>query len=166
MKPRLGLLAIVIALAVTAGTADAKPVAFSKSYETKKKFGIGFGLGVPSSLTGKLFLNPAFAIDFGIGANLFYRQGFHVNADITWNPFVAIEGETFLAPLYLGIGGRFLQADGSYVGVRIPVGLSFDFAKKPLEIFSEVAFVFDFLAGDADGRPVDFNSLIGLRYYL
>src|SRR5262249_822544 len=61
---------IILALGLMAGVAEAQrphPQGFGgSSFEANKKFGIGLELGEPTGITGKLFLTPNQALDFGI----------------------------------------------------------------------------------------------------
>jgi len=160
--------AIAISLLVSflaAAHAEARPVALSKRFDTDKKVGAGLMLGSPTAVSAKYFFTPEIAVDLGIGANVIRkRDGFHVNADLLWHPFVAIEGKTFLAPLYLGGGFRYL-AHHDRAGIRFPVGLSFDFGGKPIDLFVELAAIYDIaMAEEAEG-VLDLNLATGLRYY-
>ncbi|MCG8424927.1 MAG: hypothetical protein MJE77_44150 [Proteobacteria bacterium] len=161
--------AIVVSAVVLVGTANARPLAISKPFETDKTFGVGLAVGVPSGLTGKYLFTSQFALDFGAGGYYAYRDrdGLHLHGDILWHPFVAVEGETFLAPFYLGLGGRVLNYDDiTHLGIRIPLGVAFDFKDIPVDVFLESALVVDVSVSEDGKGKVDFNGLIGLRYYL
>jgi hypothetical protein len=164
---------MVLALLLAAASAHARPLALSKSFETDKKLGAGLMLGVPLGGVGKLVLSDQLAVDLGLGAYLAYRDrtGFHMHADLLWHPFVAVEGETFLAPLYVGLGTRLQNHDGlTHLGVRVPVGIAFVFDRLPIDIFLETALVYDFSISEpeldeAAPGAVDVNGLVGLRYF-
>lgn len=165
------ILASVVLLATA--SAHARPLALSKRFETTKMLGLGVTLGVPSGVSGKLMFTPEWAVDLGVGAYLAYRDrdGMHVHADLLWQPFVAVEGQSFLAPMYFGIGPRILRHDEiTHIGVRIPVGISFMFDKTPVDIFLEGAFVYDFSISEPavdqeSPGAVDVNGLVGVRYF-
>ena len=57
--------------------------------------------------------------------------------------------------------------DVSALGIRVPVGIAFDFNNVPLDIFIELALVFDFIFDDYydDDFDVDFNPAVGIRYW-
>ncbi|MCB9571137.1 MAG: DUF3996 domain-containing protein [Kofleriaceae bacterium] len=193
------LLIVALALGVVtadawidSGTADARPRPAGRhrksNFEANKTFGLGLMLGAPTGLSGKYFVGRSNAIDFGIGTIYGYRgrHGLHVHADYLWHPLSLTSAPAFELPLYIGIGGRFYNGDRCYlyanngkcdyyyngytaVGVRAPIGISFDFNNVPIDIFGEIAFVFDFLV-DHDSRYdngvyFDVNGAIGLRYY-
>ena len=155
-------------LLLAATSVHARPVAISKSFETDKKLSAGVMLGVPTGLSLEYMLTPTLAVDLGVGAYLLYRErdGFHVHGDLLWHPFVAVDGVSFQAPLYVGVGARFLRHDGiTHLGVRAPVGISFVFNKTPVEVFMEGALVVDFSVSEPDQGAVDVNGLVGLRYF-
>lgn len=164
VSPTLPTLALIVALGA-ATSAEARPVALSKRFETDKKTGVGLMVGSPTALSAKYFLTPEIAVDLSLGANLVRkRDGFHLNADLLWHPFVAVEGITFLAPLYVGGGFRYLDHDAR-AGIRFPVGISFVFDEKPLGLFAEVAVIYDVtMAEEADG-VLDPEMAVGARYY-
>ena len=129
--------------------------------------------GVPSGLSGKYYVGSDTAIDFGFGTYYRHRYDSAVNlhADFLWHPLVLAQTEPFWLPLYFGLGARFLDHGNdrdrnhdTHVGLRVPLGIAFDFNNVPLDIFLEVAFVLDFIREDGHGYS-DFNTAFGLRYY-
>lgn len=171
--------------------ADARPRPASSSkmsdFQANKTFGLGIMLGAPSGLSGKYYLSADTALDFGLGTIYGYRdrRGFHIHGDFLWHPFSLASADAFELPFYFGIGARLLNGsrcydydrgrcdyyyrDYSALGVRAPVGLSFDFNNIPLDIFVELALVVDFLL-DHDERYddalyLDINGAFGIRYY-
>jgi hypothetical protein len=176
MRPWHLSVVLTLALLLAAASAQARPLAISQRFDTDKKIGAGVMLGVPISAVGKLMLTPELALDLGLGAYVAYRDrtGFHMHADLLFHPFVAVEGETFQAPLYLGLGPRLLHYDGTtHVGVRVPLGISFVFDNAPIDVFLETAFIYDLSisqdetgeVGQSSPGAVDVNGLVGLRYY-
>lgn len=161
---------VVALLLASVGSAEAGPAELEKDFETDKTVGVGLMLGVPAGLSAKFFLVDQLAIDLGIGGQLGYRDrdGFAIHADVLWHPFVAVEGRSFLAPLVLGVGARFLDYDQtSRIGVRVPVGLSFDFTDLPIDVFGELALVVDVAVDNGDDTsPIDANFVVGARYFL
>ncbi len=183
---RLLALSMIVALAASS-TADARPRPKSfgsgqKKFEANKKFGIGLELGEPSGLNGKLFLSPDTAIDFGLGyiyGHYYAGDGIHLYADYLWHPFTLTSAEPFELPFYVGIGGRFWDFDygcnrfredcaynASAFGVRVPIGIAFDFNNIPLDIFIQLVPTFDFYRGHRDRNlhlGVDFS--VGFRFW-
>src|SRR5262249_46966486 len=136
-----------------------------------------------AGLTGKVFLAPSHAIDFGIGDLYegYYVDrvggGLHIYADYLWHPFVLAKTEPFELPFYVGVGGRFWDfdyacdprgvcANASLFGIRVPVGIAFDFNNVPLDIFVQIVPTLDFYR-DFVGRNAyfDFDFTVGIRYW-
>ena len=68
---------------------------------------------------------------------------------------------SFELPFYIGVGGRFWDFEycervgpdlfcdrGSAFGVRVPIGIAFDFNNAPLDIFVQLVPTIDLLFGD------------------
>jgi hypothetical protein len=153
------------------------------SFEANKTFGLGLELGEPTGLNGKLFLSPAGALDFGVGwiyRHYYYGDGFHLYADYLWHPVSLVHAAAFELPLYIGVGLRYWEFDycdmrvctynGSAMGIRIPVGITFDFNHVPLDIFTQLVPVVDFVYGDYYDRYRDrehfgIDLSVGIRYW-
>jgi hypothetical protein len=183
----LGLAAGIVGVDAVVDTASAearrRPAARKQSnFQANKTFGLGIMLGAPTGLSGKYYLGPDTALDFGIGGLYGYhrRRGLHLHADYLWHPVSLVSADAFELPLYVGVGGRFFSWEryyrddrryygGSAVGVRVPVGIAFDFNDVPIDIFIELAFVVDFIVRseyrDDPFLGFDVNPAIGFRYY-
>ena len=77
--------AIIVAIGLFASHAAeaqrARPHGFGgERFEANKKFGLGLELGEPTGITGKLFISPDNALDFGIG-DLYH--GYYINGAAT-----------------------------------------------------------------------------------
>ncbi len=184
IRPRSLLLAFALSLSIVSlapGDAEARPRprGFGKSnFEANKTFGLGLMLGSPSGLSGKYFLGPSTAFDFGVGVIgcCRGRDGIHLHADFLWHPVNLVHTEPFELPLYFGIGGRIFdydwdrdgdRYDGFAIGVRGPLGIAFDFNNVPLDIFIEIALVLDFIVDDRydDDIFLDLDGAVGIRYW-
>lgn len=151
--------------------ADARPRPRAEKFTANKEFGLGLMIGAPTGLSGKYYLSADNAIDFGLGVVRHFRNrdGLHIHADYLWHPAVLLTAEPFVMPLYFGVGARFFDFsdnndDDLSVGVRVPLGIALDFNNVPIDIFFELAFVFDFIVDRGD-TYADLNGAIGLRYY-
>jgi hypothetical protein len=162
------LLAVVAALAAGATTARAD----STGGSDKGVFGLGIIAGEPTGVSGKYYLGNDTAIDGAIGFAIIGR-GFQAHSDFLWHPIVIDQKESFVLPLYVGVGARILRhnsggsddVDHTRIGLRVPVGILFDFTEIPLDVFAEVAGVGDYrTAGDSD-FALDINLGVGARYY-
>ncbi len=156
--------------AASPGLAESRPRPQKpKSFESNKGFGLGLMLGVPTGLSGKLYLSKDTALDFAIGSYYRYSDALDVHMDFLWHPFVLTQNETMWIPFYFGVGVRAIDTNRDDrgqdidLGVRVPVGLAIDLNNTPLDFFLEAAFVFDIV--NERGRRSDFNMAVGMRYY-
>jgi hypothetical protein len=155
----------------------------SGGFEANKTFGLGVELGEPDGLNGKVFVSRTGAIDFGVGEiydHYYYGNGFHIYGDYLWHPALLAATPSFELPFYVGVGLRFWDFDycymnvcdysGTAVGVRVPLGISFDFNNVPLDIFLQVVPVLDFLGGDyytrfGDREHFGIDGSVGIRVW-
>lgn len=176
-----GLLVLCGLLGLT-DTADAKRRRLKKRYRhatavhasSPGTFGLGLILGGPTGLSGKLFLSDALAVDFAAG---YYRgfggdHGGGGHADLLIHPFSLGDLGVFSMPLYFGVGGRvaadrdmgrFDTEDGLDVGVRVPLGVAFEFNRLPLDIFLELALIVEVVEDDED--KVHLDAAGGIRFW-
>ena len=179
MTPRTSLLASVLVLAC-AGTAAARPRPSGhiggKRFEANNTFGLGLELGAPFGLTGKYFLAPDRALDFGIGwIDYYYHDRYGVNfyGDYLWHPVSFVSTESFELPFYIGVGARIWHFDdrrvtgqsGDAFGVRVPAGVSFDLNNVPLDIFGQLTFVVDFFHNGPHNVYPGIEGSVGIRYW-
>ena len=180
MKSRMLVLLAAIAMVLgSASDSEARnrPRRAKSDFKANKGFGLGIMFGAPFGLSGKYYLSESTALDFGVGAYYRFRydDAFQFHVDYLWHPVVLAKTDAFWLPLYVGVGGRVLDHgrdrdrdfdDDTHVGVRAPLGLSFDFENVPLDIFFEFALVVDFIQDRDDNHDiVDLNSSVGIRYY-
>ena len=159
---------LLLALARVA-FADDQPAAGDGTRGDKGTFGIGVVLGEPTGISAKLYLRDDRAIDVGVG-EAFAASGLDVHGDYLFHPWILQNRDTFVLPVYLGPGLRFIDyaggADGpSHValGLRAVVGILFDFKSVPLDVFLEVAGIgqYDFKTSFGIGG----SAGAGVRYY-
>ncbi len=149
-----------------------------------RDFGLGFALGRPSSLVGKVFLGGENALDFGLGfssfgSNCWDRDGdrycdnrwrfnhITANVDYLWQDEI-VRGTGAKLDWHIGVGGRiWLYEDGYNDGLalaaRMPVGLDLTFPKPDfLEVYLELApalYVFPSVGLDL------VEAQLGVRFY-
>jgi hypothetical protein len=183
---RLLALSITLGLALVAmaPSADARPRPAGhiggKKFSANKTFGLGLELGYPDGLNGKYFLSDSGALDFGLGYvyNHYYAgDGLNLYVDYLWHPLVLASADAFELPLYVGVGGRFWDFNyacdrngnncdgGSAIGVRVPVGISFDFNNVPLDIFVQVAPTLDFFRRYNRDVYLGIWPSVGIRFW-
>lgn len=170
--------ALVCGAAVVApgdAAARPRPAGRTSNFSANKTFGLGLMLGAPSGLSGKYYLGPSTAIDFGVGVIRYYRHrrsNVHFHADFLWHPVSLASTRPFELPLYFGIGARLwdfddedIDDDGFGLGVRAPIGIALDFNNVPLDVFFELALVVDLFFNYDDDYGGDINGAVGVRYY-
>ena len=153
------------------------------SFQANKIFGLGLELGEPTGLTGKYFVSDSGALDFGLGwiyRHYYYGDGLHLYLDYLWHPTSLASTPSFELPFYIGVGFRFWDFEycfqgvcgygGSAMGVRVPLGIAFDFNTAPLDLFFQIVPVIDFLRGDYYDRYRDrahfgVDASVGLRFW-
>lgn len=127
--------------------------------------GVGLIVGEPTGLSVKYWLSDDEAVDAGAGWSFSGHDSFHLHADYLVHRFEIIDTDEDAgrAPLYYGIGARIKdKRDGTALGARVPLGISYMFADTPFDLFAEIVPILD-LAPDVD---LDINVAIGFRFYL
>ena len=180
MKPTSLVLFSVLLTAATQADARPRPSGFGgKSFEANKTFGIGLELGDFAGITGKYFLsNGSNALQFGLGGYAgYYRDyyGYHLYFDYLWHPVSLTSQPAFELPFFIGIGGRFWdfedrrinnRYDEAYAfGLRVPLGIAFDFNNVPIDIFLQLVPTLNFFSGYRDNFGFWFDFSIGIRYF-
>ena len=170
------VLVTVFALVAVAPSVDARPrPRRAARFQANKTFGLGIMLGAPTGLSGKFFLGADTALDFGVGWNreFRYHRGVAAHMDFLWHPVTLAQTQPFYLPLYVGLGGRILQHDRyqndyddhTHVGVRAPIGIALDFNNIPLDIFFELALVFDVIVDNEEHGYIDLDGAVGARFW-
>ena len=157
---------IVVTFALISGTALAQDTLAERG-----PFGVGamFGMTGPNprylaGVTAKYFLDETHAIDSAV----LYRfdsdnDDWYIWADYLYHFRELIESDYGEAPVYVGIGGRakFQENNDDKFGIRFPVGLAYEFAIAPVDLFIEVVPIWDV----ALSYDFDLEGGFGLRYY-
>ena len=125
-------------------------------------FGIGVLLGEPTGLSAKVRLGPTSAIDAAAAWSFVDEGSFYFHADylVHFNDIFTVDpGEL---PLYVGAGGMISLREDPLLGLRIPVGLAYEFEPVPLDVFFEIAPGM----GIFPETSLEFGGGIGIRYYV
>jgi len=124
-------------------------------------FGLGIIVGEPTGLSGKYFLNANNAIDAAVAWSFKKEAALHIHADYLYHDNSFFNVRTGKLPVYFGFGGRIKLQDKSRFGVRVPVGIAYQFPKAPVDLFVEIVPLLDLIPD----TQFDFNGAIGVRYY-
>lgn len=148
-----------------------------KSFEANKTFGLGLELGSPAGITAKYFLTESNALQFGLGwYNGYYRDnfGYHIYGDYLWHPISLVSASAFEMPLFVGVGLHFMDFedrrdrdyyDATGFGIRVPVGIAFDFNDIPLDIFLQFVPSLNFYNDYRDRGGLWVDVSLGIRYW-
>ena len=124
------------------------------------QLGLGLMLGAPTGGTAKYWTKKTQAIDAGVG----FSGNLVFHADYLWHAWEVLPqpNEGKLGG-YVGLGGRFRnrEKDSLEFGFRTPLGIAYWVARRPIELFVEIAPVFKVNANSA----LDLDGLVGLRVH-
>jgi len=134
---------------------------FGFSYSSQNNFGIGVIIGSPTGISAKYYIKENIGLDCGFGWSL-KKNVFRLHSDLLFHNYTLLE-KSFDFPfvLYYGGGIKLLFADKDEFGVRIPVGLLYNFEKPTIDIFLEIVPVVKLLPDTG----FDLDAALGARYY-
>jgi len=128
----------------------------------QKRTGIGIIAGEPTGLSAKWRLNERNGVD-GAAAWSFGRKkdALQLHGDYLRHRFDLLSVDRGRLPFYYGIGGRIVFGDKAVLGVRVPIGLAYEFESDPIDIFLEIVPVLDVVPS------TDFflNAALGARVW-
>ena len=133
-------------------------VATAGLFAQNSGLGVGIILGEPTGLSAKLWTGKTTAFDAAAAWSFGDEGALHLHADMLFHNFGLIN-ETL--PVYYGIGARIKLADDPNIGLRVPVGIAYQFAKAPFDVFLEIVPLLDLVPATDFGL----NAAIGVRYY-
>lgn len=125
----------------------------SAAQKNNRRLGFGVMLGVPTGFNIKIWTSHNTAIDGGYSKSFNWEEHSQLHLDFLYHDFDII---------YIGIGGRIKFENKKRVGLRVPIGINYRFAKNTFDFFLEFATIFDF----APKFGVDYNTSIGIRFYI
>jgi hypothetical protein len=129
----------------------------------KNGFGAGIILGDPTGLSAKAWLDKTNAVDFGLGYSFIPSdKKISLHADFLFH----LDGIKYThgrIPIYYGFGARlrFRESVSGSFGARGVIGALHYFKEVPVDLFFEIAPVFQLLPKTA----LHFDVGIGARYY-
>ena len=124
-------------------------------------FGLGFMLGEPTGISFKKWTGSQTAVDGAVAWSFANKDSLHLHVDYLVHNFSLIVEERVKIPIYFGLGIRLKAEKDTKFGFRIPVGISYIFEKTPLDIFVELAPLFDLVPG----TKFSISGGVGIRYY-
>ncbi len=120
---------------------------------------VGIILGEPTGLSAKQWLGEGASLDLAVAWSFIVPPSFYVHVDYQQHldELDIDEGDLLF---FVGLGLKLRVGQQLNLGVRIPLGLVYEFDGVPLEVFLEIAPVMDLfpaVAANAGGG-------IGIRY--
>ena len=123
--------------------------------------GAGIIVGEPTGISLKYWTGELSAFDGAIAWSFGKEDALHLHADmLLHNPDLITVSQGSL-PVYYGLGVRIKLEDKSKIGVRIPVGVAYQFVEAPFDIFLEVVPLLDLVPATDFGL----NAALGVRYF-
>jgi hypothetical protein len=128
-----------------------------------KGFGIGVMIGQPTGLTAKNWMSEGNALDFALGFSFAKNyNGVNMHSDYLWHSYNIIQSkEKFVLYYGPGLSLRTGKNGNGQFGIRGEVGLEWMSHSVPIDVFMEIAPVFNFIASTGFNIDADF----GARYY-
>jgi len=133
----------------------------SSTYAQYRGFGLGIILGEPTGISAKLTTNHINAFDFAAAWSFKDRGHLLLQADYIWHNFDLIQVPSGRLPFYYGIGGRVIFSNDPLVGIRIPVGLDYQFEREPIDIFVEIVPILDIIPA----TKFNMGGGLGVRFW-
>lgn len=125
-------------------------------------FGAGVMLGEPTGISIKQWLSPHSAFDAAAAWSFGDQSAFHVHLDYLAHTNARSDSDIGQILFYFGIGGRVkAEEEEERVGVRVPLGVAYEFDESPLDVFFEIAPILDL----APATEVRVNGGLGVRYF-
>jgi hypothetical protein len=172
MKRTLIAAALLMICAVSARSADStvmvtntRPATITNNFAGR--LGAGIILGEPIGVSAKYWFNDMLAIDGALGAS-FDGHGdndlsLYLHSDVLWHTFKLIKVSKGRLPAYIGAGAlvRIRDNRDNQFGLRMPLGLAYQFEDAPLDIFAEIGPAIDI----APGLRGEVTGGIGIRFW-
>jgi hypothetical protein len=126
-------------------------------------FGIGIIIGEPTGIDAKYYLSRENAIEAAAAWSLESDNTFQIQVDYLFHKYDLIKVEQGELPLYFGFGGRLAirENEDDLIGIRFPVGLDYNFAGAPIDIFGAIVPILEL----APSTDFELEGAIGARFF-
>jgi hypothetical protein len=136
--------------------------------DSNHNVGLGIMLGEPTGLSFKIWNRQTVAWDAGAAWSFVGGKYFQIHGDFLLHNFNLFRVETGRMALYYGAGARIKfgssDSDGgssTVLSLRVPIGISYEFERTPVELFLEVVPMLDLIPS----TEVQMAGAVGFRYY-
>lgn len=139
----------------------------SVSFSQTNSFGVGIIVGEPTGLSMKVKMSENTAIDGALGWSFVDEGSVHIHGDFLLHDYSLISVDEGSLPVYYGVGGRIKLrnrdrgTDDDRIGIRVPVGLAYEFSSRKVDIFLELVPILDL----TPKSRFTMNAAIGVRYF-
>jgi hypothetical protein len=139
----------------------------SLSFSQTNSFGFGIIVGEPTGLSMKVKMSENTAVDGALGWSFVDEGSVHIHGDFLLHDYSLISVDEGRLPVYYGVGGRIKLknrdrgVDDDRVGIRVPVGLAYEFSSRQVDIFLELVPILDL----TPKSRFSINAAIGVRYF-
>ncbi|MFC1485454.1 hypothetical protein ACFL55_00310 [Candidatus Latescibacterota bacterium] len=146
----------VIIIAFSAGSAGAQD----------NSIGLGFMIGEPTGLSGKVWWDDTMAFDGGVAWSFTDDTELSLHGDAIWHNWRVLMDAFEITrdiqlPLYYGVGGRLTAGDDTRLGIRFVIGVSMIFEDAPFDLFLEAAPIMDV----APETVLRAHAAVGVRFW-
>jgi hypothetical protein len=122
---------VILAVLALAAVASAEKSFFGLGLFGGTAIGHGeFGGGAH----GRMWLDQTNAVDITLNVN---GKGMSVGGEYKINNYDTFQASSGRVPWYYGIGGSLFVGGDVGLGINIPIGVSYEFAGAPLDVFAE-----------------------------
>jgi len=129
--------------------------------QSNHNVGLGLMLGEPTGFSFKMWNRQTVAWDAGAAWSFVNEKNFQIHGDLLLHNFNLFRVETGRMAFFYGLGARMKFADSLTVSLRIPIGISYEFERTPVELFIEVVPMVDLIPA----TEVNMAGALGFRYY-
>lgn len=135
--------------------------------------GVGLILGQPTGLSAIYKPSKSLGYDLALAWSFSdHHESAYLHANRLWIQNGGLRLDSLAMDFYYGAGVRLITYDTGYrghgvddpdylLGVRAPIGISYQFKKPPIELFGELALILNLI----DSTSVDIDGGIGIRIH-
>ncbi len=128
---------------------------------TFHRFGAGIIIGEPTGISLKYWQSPGQALAAAAAWSFQGKAAVHFHADYLFHRDVTRDVRQGRLASYFGMGLRTKFREGMLLGIRIPLGINYQFPTAPLEFFIEFVPIMELIPA----TELNINGGFGLRYY-
>lgn len=134
-----------------------------QSAEAKSGTGIGVIVGEPTGLSIKFNAGGQSGLALAAAWNSGRSDSIYLHGDYVFHNYSILSSASPNLSLYYGLGAkaRFLSNFGN-LGIRVPLGIDFNFKEAPLNIFAEVVPGLTIIPGTS----FNVDGAVGIRFII